>query len=70
MKVKLGVAKFFGVITCKPYDASTGTTGYMGRSRRRMEYDGACAHYVMVSNHFGLPPSEFHRMTGLPPKIV
>ena len=36
--------------------------------------DGACAHYVMVStfngSHFGLPPSEIHRRTGLPPKIV
>ena len=36
--------------------------------------NGACAHYVMVSNfngsHFGLPPSEIHRMTGLQPQIV
>ena len=41
--------------------------------------DGACAHYVMVSKFQWKPfsfwlatgaPSEIHRMTGLPPKIV
>ena len=42
---------------------------------KNKEQNGACARYVIVSKFqwkpfFGLPPSEIHRMTGLPPKIV